>query len=128
MQTISYELENNAAQVSIAPISIGANAPFFGNETLLENNATYDFGGYIFTGTVIFKTCSRNGTCQNDFFSLYVTTGDVPLLELNTMDEFGSPLPIFDEQDTPVSLRIISQNKNDSSCLHVWHEFHLRDF
>ncbi|MBS3069307.1 right-handed parallel beta-helix repeat-containing protein [Candidatus Micrarchaeota archaeon] len=114
MQTISYELENNAAQVSIAPISIGANAPFFGNETLLENNATYDFGGYIFTGTVIFKTCSRNGTCQNDFFSLYVTTGDVPLLELNTMNEFGSPLPIFDEQDTPVSLRIISQNKNDS--------------
>jgi len=72
-------------------------------EFRLDNNASYDFKAYIFYGRVILEHEYRR-----DEYDLYVTTGDLPIVEIDTAGDNGVPRVIKNEPKVPCKIRIFS--------------------
>lgn len=75
-------------------------------ESRLENDRYFDFKAYIFYGKIILKH-----EYQRDEYDLYVTTGRLPVVEIDTSGEHGIPRIIKNEPKIRCKIRIFSDSE-----------------
>jgi spore coat protein CotH len=105
---ISYSTRLENAEVFIKPVFCGTQTPDRKTnvESKLINGQSYDFIEYVFHGKIILKY-----KFQRAEYDLYVTTGTLPVIEIDTSGEHGIPRIIKDEPKTPCKIRIFSAEK-----------------
>jgi spore coat protein CotH len=98
----SCRLENTG--VFIEPLAYGIlkPRPEERKQTQLENNRAYDFKEYIFRGRL-----NLVHGYQVDTYELIVTSGGLPILEIDTTDRAGYPVEIVNEPKIPCKIRIL---------------------
>ncbi|MCP4151171.1 MAG: hypothetical protein GY757_25735, partial [bacterium] len=107
-QKINCLTKLESAEVYIKPIfrGIGKVGREESRELKLANNQFYDFEKYIFYGKIILKH-----KYQRNEYELYVTTGSLPIIDIDTSGEHGVPHVILNEPRIPCKLRIFTSNK-----------------
>ncbi len=107
-QKIAYKTRLKETEVFIKPIFYGIRKPGKENnrEIKLENKRNYDFKDYIFHGKIILKH-----KYQHNEYDLYVTTGSLPIIDIDTTGTHGIPRVIKNEPKIPCKIRIFSTNK-----------------
>lgn len=107
-QTITYKTRLEAAEMFIKPSIRGIQVPERGTnkESQLKNGQLFNFKDYIFHGKVILKY-----KFQRSEYDLYVTTGALPIIEIDTSGEHGIPRVIKNEPKVPCKIRIFSGGK-----------------
>lgn len=106
VQTIRYRVRPDA-EVFIKPFFYGAKSVGRDyKEFKLENNQPYDFKDYIYHGKVILKY-----RYQRNEYDLYVTTGALPVIEIDTTGEHGIPRIIHNEPKIPCKIRVFSNSE-----------------
>lgn len=108
-RVITYSIPLENAEIFIKPVFRGTQTPDrkTNAESKLINGQTYDFMEYVFHGKIIMKY-----KFQRSEYDLYVTTGTLPIIEIDTSGEHGIPRVIKDEPKTPCKIRIFSAEKN----------------
>lgn len=107
-QVITYKTRFEAAEMFIKPTRRGIKSPdkATNRESQLLSGRAYDFVDYIFHGKVILKY-----KFQRSEYDLYVTTGTLPIIEIDTSGEHGIPRVIKNEPKVPCKIRIFSGGK-----------------
>lgn len=107
-QTITFKTRLEAAEMFIKPSTRGIRTPDrkTNKESQLFNRQSFDFMDYIFHGKVILKY-----NFQRSEYDLYVTTGTLPIIEIDTSGEHGIPRVIKNEPKIPCKIRIFSGEK-----------------
>jgi spore coat protein CotH len=95
-KTIIVNLDSNSSSIQkisfnqpgcslyIEPLSYGNKMENSPVQIKLEDGATYDFKSYIFHGKLLKKQTGKTTT-----YDLWITTGDIPILRLDTTDKDG---------------------------------------
>jgi hypothetical protein len=107
-QKISCKPRLENTEVFIKPLCCGVKkiSKEEPREYRLENDRYFDFKAYIFYGKIILRH-----EYQRDEYELYVTTGRLPVIEIDTSGEHGIPRIIKDEPKTPCKIRIFSDTE-----------------
>ena len=107
-QKIGYKTWLDETEIFIKPIFYGIRKPDRKNnrEIKLENKRNYDFKDYIFHGKIKLKH-----KYQHNEYDLYVTTGSLPIVDIDTTGTHGIPHIIKNEPKIPCKIRIFSSNK-----------------
>lgn len=100
--TFKCRLENT--DVLIEPLAFGARepGPDERKQSQLKNKQNYNFRHYIFRGRL-----NLVHDYQVDTYELVVTSGGLPIVEINTADSSGYPVDIVNEPKIPCKIRFL---------------------
>lgn len=95
-------LENS--RLSVIPTSRGIRylPPGSAKEQEIENNRQYDFKEFIFRGQLSLKH-----QFQVDVYELFVSTGALPIVEIDSRSPSGTPQKIMNEPKIPCQIRFV---------------------
>ncbi|MFH1017398.1 MAG: CotH kinase family protein [Pseudomonadota bacterium] len=120
VQEIEFKFKNEDTEAHLEPDPGKALAPGAGfladtasPGARMANGMRYDFGRYVYEGTLSAQTCPQEGICKESRYKLYVTTGQVPILEIDTRDEYGREVQIPEEGGIPAKAMILSSQGAD---------------
>ena len=107
-QKLQYKTRLQDTDVYIKPYFTGILSPEkkYDDGTKLENSRVYDFKSFIFYGKLILEH-----KYQRSEYDLVVTTGSLPVVEIDTTGEHGIPRVIKNEPKVPCKIRIFTPGK-----------------
>lgn len=108
VQSIDYKFALENTETFMKPLLNGINVYTY-EEEKINKDSLYDFKSYIFKGEFIYKTGDLY-----DKYDLYITSGDVAVMEIQTIDEDGMFREIDQKNKGPCEMRMLSQNQNKS--------------
>lgn len=103
-QPIRFSCSLDNSQLSIIPTSRGIRylPPGSAREQEIENNRNYDFEEFIFRGQLSLKH-----RFQVDVYELFVSTGALPIVEIDTRSASGTPRKILNEPKIACQIRFV---------------------
>lgn len=105
VQKISYKFSNSHDGLYIQSLQYNEAARKIEKSqwTKVEDNESYNFGGFIYRGRISYFEGIDRVT-----YELYVTTGDVPIVEISTADNNGDIQEINKSDKISCTIRILS--------------------
>lgn len=104
LQKISYKFSNYPSDIFIE--SPNDHEGF--ESTKVEDNKEYDFESFIYRGKLSYVDCGNR-----DIYDLYITTGDVQLIEISTDNEIGEVVKIDISDKIPCNIWVLSNMNED---------------
>ena len=104
IRPVHYKCSLEKTETYLIPTAYGIHrqGSGIGEEKRIVNRQKYNFREYIFRGTV-----SLRHDYQVDDYELVVTTGTLPIVEIDTADKNGIPREIKNEPKIPCKIRFI---------------------
>ncbi|MCP4219216.1 MAG: hypothetical protein GY765_31565, partial [bacterium] len=108
-QDITCRTAQNDVAVYMKPVFYGNKkvSRDAGREQQMKAGEPYDFKDYVFYGKILLKRKSYLTE-----YDIYVTTGTLPIIEIDTSGEHGVPRVIKNEPRIPCKIRIFSLDKS----------------
>ncbi len=93
-QEVSFNFPFNNENIYIKPLSYGTKKIINPQEQKLTKGSSYDFKDFVFQGKIIIKTRT-----QKIEYDLLVTTGNLPIIKIDTADQNGNIQGVPDNKD-----------------------------